>query len=51
MLHLPLREQQAYAEVFRDLRDFEARLGTAASLGRRLVSDVSDLLAAGGHGV
>ncbi|MFD7689891.1 N-6 DNA methylase [Streptomyces sp. NPDC059781] len=51
VLHLPLREQEAYAEVFRGLRDFEARLGTAEGLGRRLVSDVSDLLAAGGLGV
>ncbi|MFJ2949612.1 N-6 DNA methylase [Streptomyces sp. NPDC087226] len=50
VLHLPLREQEAYAEVFRDLRDFEARLGAAEGLGRRLVSDVSDLLAAGGLG-
>ncbi|MFE2279675.1 N-6 DNA methylase [Streptomyces sp. NPDC059454] len=48
VLQLPLREQEAYAEVFRGLRDFEARLGAAGGLGRRLVSDVSDLLAAGG---
>ncbi|MFI2373586.1 N-6 DNA methylase [Streptomyces sp. NPDC018964] len=51
VLHLPLREQEAYAEVFRSLWDFEARLGSAEGLGRRLVSDVSDLLAAGGLGV
>ncbi|WP_030226098.1 N-6 DNA methylase [Streptomyces sp. NRRL WC-3626] len=51
VLHLPLREQEAYAEVFRSLRDFEAGLGAAEDLGRRLVSDVSDLLAAGGLGV
>lgn len=51
VLHLPLREQEAYAEVFRSLRDFESGLGAAEDLGRRLVSDVSDLLAAGGLGV
>jgi hypothetical protein len=51
VVHLPLREQEAYAEVFRGLRDFEARLGSAEGLGRRLVSDVSDLLAGGGLGV
>ncbi|WP_309063841.1 hypothetical protein [Streptomyces sp.] len=50
MLRLPLAEQAAYAEVFRGLRDFETRLGNADGLGRRLVSDVSDLLAAGGLG-
>ncbi|MEV5460312.1 N-6 DNA methylase [Streptomyces cellulosae] len=48
VLQLPLREQEAYAEVFQSLRDFEARLGQVGDLGRGLVSDVSDLLAAGG---
>ncbi|MER6624180.1 N-6 DNA methylase [Streptomyces sp. NPDC000931] len=50
VLHLPLREQEAYAEVFQGLRDFEARLGEVGDLGKGLVSDVSDLLAAGGLG-
>lgn len=51
VLHLPLPEQEAYAEVFRSLRGFEAGIATAEGLSRRLVSDVSDLLAAGGLGV
>ncbi|MFE2622850.1 hypothetical protein ACFXKH_22260 [Streptomyces caelestis] len=51
MLQLPLREQEAYAEVFRSLREFEACLGEVGDLGRGLVSDVSDLLAGGGLGV
>ncbi|MFD5374842.1 N-6 DNA methylase [Streptomyces griseoincarnatus] len=50
VLQLPLREQEAYAEVFQSLRGFEARLGEVGDLGRGLVSDVSDLLAAGGLG-
>ncbi|MGY1397737.1 N-6 DNA methylase [Streptomyces sp. SS10] len=50
VLQLPLREQEAYAEVFRSLRGFEARLGEVGDLGRGLVRDVSDLLAAGGLG-
>ncbi|WP_108989077.1 N-6 DNA methylase [Streptomyces coelicoflavus] len=48
VLQLPLAEQAAYAEVFRSLRDFETRLEDAGGRGRRLVNDVSDLLAAGG---
>ena len=48
VLQLPLAEQAAYAEVFRDLRAFEAQLGNADGAGRGLVSDVVDLLAAGG---
>jgi hypothetical protein len=48
VLQLPLEEQAAYAEVFRGLRDFEARLVHADGRGRGLVSDVTDLLAAGG---
>ncbi|MFI1418747.1 N-6 DNA methylase [Streptomyces sp. NPDC020731] len=51
VLQLPLAEQAAYAEVFQSLRDFEAHLGSVDDLGRGLVSDVSDLLAAGGLGV
>ncbi|MFE5600690.1 N-6 DNA methylase [Streptomyces coelicoflavus] len=51
VLQLPLAEQTAYAEVFRSLRDFEARLVNAGGTGRKLVDDVSDLLAAGGLGV
>lgn len=50
VLQLPLREQEAYAAVFQSFRDFEAQLGKVADLGRGLVSDVSDLLAAGGLG-
>ncbi|MBU6529764.1 N-6 DNA methylase [Streptomyces mayonensis] len=48
VLQLPLAEQAAYAEVFRSLRDFETRLVDADGAGRKLVNDVSDLLAAGG---
>ncbi|RDS63961.1 N-6 DNA methylase [Streptomyces sp. M7] len=51
VLQLPPREQEAYAEVFQSLRDFEARLGKVGDLGAGLVSDVSDLLAAGGLGI
>ncbi|AXL92316.1 N-6 DNA methylase [Streptomyces sp. CB09001] len=51
VLQLPLTEQAAYAEVFRSLRDFETRLVNADGTGRKLVNDVSDLLAAGGLGV
>jgi hypothetical protein len=43
-----MEEQAAYAEVFRDLRAFEAQLVNADGTGRGLVSDVVDLLAAGG---
>ncbi|MEZ3181614.1 hypothetical protein KYY02_23860 [Streptomyces pimonensis] len=45
-----MREQEAYAEIFQGLRDFEAHLGEVGDLGRGLVSDVCDLLAAGGLG-
>jgi methylase of polypeptide subunit release factors len=48
VLQLPLDEQAAYAEVFRSLGAFEAQLVTAEDTGRALVSDVIDLLAAGG---
>ncbi|CAL9366426.1 N-6 DNA methylase [Streptomyces sp. enrichment culture] len=48
VLQLPLEEQAAYAEVFQSLRDFETHLGNADRLGKGLVSDVSDLLVAGG---
>jgi hypothetical protein len=43
-----LAEQAAYAEVFRDLRAFEAQLGNTDGAGRGLVSDVVERLAAGG---
>ncbi|MGW1002019.1 N-6 DNA methylase [Streptomyces sp. NPDC002520] len=48
VLQLPLEEQAAYAEAFRDLRAFETQLVQAEGMGRGLVSDVVDLLAAGG---
>ncbi|MFI9803211.1 N-6 DNA methylase [Streptomyces sp. NPDC052301] len=48
VLQLPLPEQAAYAEVFRTLRTFETHLTEAGGTGRGLVSDVTDLLAAGG---
>ncbi|MFD8537410.1 N-6 DNA methylase [Streptomyces rubrogriseus] len=48
VLQLPLAAQASYAEVFRSLRDFETRLVNANGAGRKLVNDVSDLLAAGG---
>ncbi|MHA5047103.1 N-6 DNA methylase [Streptomyces sp. SD15] len=48
VLQLPLEEQAAYSETFRRLRAFEALLTRADSLGKGLVSDVSDRLAAGG---
>lgn len=48
VLQLPLEEQAGYAEIFRRLRAFEALLTTADDLGKGLVSDVSDRLAAGG---
>ncbi|MGW2699899.1 N-6 DNA methylase [Streptomyces sp. NPDC001340] len=51
VLQLPLEEQAAYAEVFRSLRAFEAELVDAGGMGRGLVSDVIDLLAAGGLSV
>ncbi|MFH9863004.1 N-6 DNA methylase [Streptomyces sp. NPDC017202] len=48
VLQLPLAEQAAYAEVFRTLETFEEQLVSADGTGRGLVSDVTDLLAAGG---
>ncbi|MFI8950102.1 N-6 DNA methylase [Streptomyces sp. NPDC053750] len=48
VLQLPLEEQVAYAETFRCLRDFETLLDRAGHLGKGLVGDVSDRLAAGG---
>ncbi|MFJ2302184.1 N-6 DNA methylase [Streptomyces sp. NPDC087787] len=50
VLPLPLAEQAAYAAAFRRLTDFDDLLSRAEQLGRRLVSDVSDRLAAGGLG-
>ncbi|MEU9756221.1 N-6 DNA methylase [Streptomyces althioticus] len=51
VLQLPLAEQEAYAKVFSSLREFEFHLGKVGELGGGLVSDVSDVLAAGGLGV
>ncbi|MET7377903.1 N-6 DNA methylase [Streptomyces sp. NPDC005526] len=48
VLQLPLAEQAAYAEAFRRLTAFEALLQAADGLGRQLVGDVNDRLAAGG---
>lgn len=48
VLQLPLEEQAAYVETFRRLRAFETLLTRAGGLGKGLVSDVSDRLAAGG---
>ncbi|MBL3664727.1 N-6 DNA methylase [Streptomyces sp. M2CJ-2] len=48
VLQLPLEAQRAYAEVFGRLSSFEARLAEADRLGRGLVGDVTDRLAAGG---
>lgn len=48
MLQLPLEEQKAYAETFRRLMAFEALLTKTDALGKGLVNDVSDRLAAGG---
>ncbi|GBQ02379.1 N-6 DNA methylase [Streptomyces spongiicola] len=48
VLQLPLGEQSAYARAFRDLGAFEALLAHAGGTGKGLVSDVADLLAAGG---
>ena len=47
VLQLPLEKQAAYAEAFRRLGAFEKLLTRTDSLGKGLVSDVSDLLAAG----
>lgn len=48
VLQLPLEAQRVYAEVFGQLSGFEARLAEAGRLGRGLVGDVTDRLAAGG---
>lgn len=48
VLQLPLEEQATYAETFRRLRAFEALLTRAEGLGKGLVGNMSDLLAAGG---
>ncbi|AVH55380.1 MULTISPECIES: N-6 DNA methylase [Streptomyces] len=48
VLQLPLEEQATYAETFRRLKAFEALLTRAEGLGKGLVGDMSDLLAAGG---
>lgn len=48
VLQLPLEEQKAYAETFRRLMAFEALLTKTDALGKGLVNDVSDRLAAGG---
>lgn len=48
ILPLPLEEQAAYAAAFRRLTDFEDLLARAGDLGRRLVNDMSDGLAASG---
>ncbi|MGY3200476.1 N-6 DNA methylase [Streptomyces sp. TE5632] len=48
VLQLPLEAQKAHAEVFGQLSSFEARLAEADRLGRGLVGDVTDRLAAGG---
>jgi SAM-dependent methyltransferase len=48
VLQLPLTEQAAYAGAFRRLRAFETLLARADGLGRGLVSDTGDRLAAGG---
>ncbi|SNT19565.1 N-6 DNA methylase [Actinacidiphila glaucinigra] len=48
VLQLPLEEQTAYADTFRRLMAFEALLTKTDALGKGLVNDVSDRLAAGG---
>ncbi|MGW3625796.1 N-6 DNA methylase [Streptomyces sp. NPDC000880] len=48
VLQLPLDEQAGYAETFRRLTAFEHSLTRAKDLGKGLVNDVSDRLAAGG---
>ncbi|MFE7358752.1 hypothetical protein ACFU8Q_38125 [Streptomyces sp. NPDC057543] len=48
VLQLPLHEQAAYADTFRRLTDFERLLKRAGDLGKDLVNDVGDRLAAGG---
>jgi type I restriction-modification system DNA methylase subunit len=48
VLQLPVEEQAAYADAFRRLTAFEALLARTGSLGKGLVADVGDRLAAGG---
>ncbi|MFE4331174.1 N-6 DNA methylase [Streptomyces sp. NPDC056831] len=48
VLQLPLDEQAAYADTFRRLTDFERLLKRADDLGKGLVNDVGDRIAAGG---
>ncbi|MFG2561692.1 N-6 DNA methylase [Streptomyces sp. NPDC048496] len=48
VLQLPVEEQATYAETFRRLTAFEALLTKAEGLGKGLVADVGDRLAAGG---
>ncbi|MFD7445836.1 N-6 DNA methylase [Streptomyces sp. NPDC059909] len=48
VLQLPLEEQAEYAETFRRLTTFEQLLTRAECVGKGLVNDVSDRLAAGG---
>jgi len=48
VLQLPLAEQAAYAEAFRRLRAFETLPAKADGLGKGLVSDTGDRIAAGG---
>ncbi|MEV0784629.1 N-6 DNA methylase [Streptomyces sp. NPDC050423] len=48
VLQLPLDEQAVYADTFRRLTAFESLLSRTAGLGRGVVDDVRDRLAAGG---
>ncbi|MFJ7331518.1 N-6 DNA methylase [Streptomyces cyaneofuscatus] len=48
VLQLPPEEQKVYAETFRRLMSFDAVLGQTERLGKELVDDVGDRLAAGG---
>lgn len=48
VLQLPLEEQAAYAEAFRQLTSFTQLLTRADALGGQLAGDIGDRLAAGG---
>ncbi|MET9659590.1 N-6 DNA methylase [Streptomyces sp. NPDC006510] len=48
VLQLPLNEQDSYADAFRRLTEFEKLLKRTDALGRGLVNDVGDRIAAGG---
>ncbi|WP_328899485.1 N-6 DNA methylase [Streptomyces sp. NBC_00441] len=48
VLQLPLEEQAVYADAFRRLTAFDSLLSRTTGLGRGLVDDVRDRLAAGG---